>query len=65
MLYYLPDRQFFAVQEDFWISSSGSRNGDIRILAFETGEQIGILQGHSDTVNKLSISHDGQWLANV
>ncbi|GAK56997.1 WD-40 repeat protein [Candidatus Vecturithrix granuli] len=44
---------------------TGGRNGDIRILAFETGEQIGILQGHSDTVNKLSISGDGRWMASA
>ncbi len=59
-----PDRQFFFVG-GFLDRFTGSRNGDIRILAFETGEQIGILQGHSDTVNKLSISHDGQWLASA
>jgi WD40 repeat protein len=39
------------------------KNDEIRLINIETGEQTGLLQGHSNAIDALAFSQDGRWLA--
>ena len=45
------------------IIASGSRDKTIKIWNFESGIEIKELKGHSESVNSISISPDGKFLA--
>ncbi len=39
------------------------KSDEIRLINIETGEQTGLLQGHSNVIDALAFSQDGRWLA--
>jgi WD40 repeat protein len=57
-----PDGKILAVGGDLSYNNDNGY-GKIRLYDLETGEQIGLLTGHEDTVQGLAFSPDGKWLA--
>ena len=57
-----PDGTILAVG-GFLDNSGGTHVGDVRLFSLTSGEQLGLLQGHTDVINAVAFSPDGKRLA--